>query len=276
MQLTLKQKAEQACDFILNHIQSKPEIGIVLGTGLGSLVNNIKILNEIDYIEIPNFPLSTVESHKGKLIFGTLNGKKVLAMQGRFHYYEGYTMQEITFPIRVMKMLGIENLIITNACGNLNKQFQKGDLMLITDHINLIGDNPLIGVHDDFWGARFTDMYQPYNYNLIELATKAADNINIKVQKGVYASMSGPSLETRAEYRMLQIIGADAIGMSTVPECIVANQMNMKVLGISILSDDCFPETLQPLSLYDIINTAAEAEPKLTKLVDEIIRLIEI
>jgi purine-nucleoside phosphorylase len=249
-------------------------IGIVLGTGLGGLVNEIEIDTEIDYNELPHFPLSTVESHQGKLIFGKINGKNVVAMQGRFHYYEGYTMQQITYPIRVMKFLGVSTLLVSNACGGMNPIFSRGDVMVMLDQINLLGDNPLIGKNEDELGPRFPDMSEPYDLELIALAEKIALENNIKLQKGVYIAVPGPNLETKAEYRFLRTTGADVVGMSTVPENIVANHMGMKVLGFSIITDECFPDSLKPVNVQEIIATAMEAEPKMTTIMKEVIKQI--
>ncbi|MCS7228546.1 MAG: purine-nucleoside phosphorylase [Candidatus Kryptonium sp.] len=272
----LKQQIMEALNFIRTKTKLEPKIGIILGTGLGGLAKEIKAETIIDYSDIPHFPISTVESHHGRLIFGNLSGKDVVAMQGRFHYYEGYTMKQITFPVRVMKFLGVKYLLISNAAGGLNPLFRKGDLMIITDHINLLGDNPLIGPNDDELGPRFPDMSEPYNKELIELAEQVALEEKIRVQKGVYVAMTGPSLETRAEYRFLRLIGADAVGMSTVPENIVANHMGMKVFGISVITDECFPDALQPLSLEDVIRVASEAEPKLTLLMKRLVEKINL
>lgn len=269
--LSLFDKVQQSVAFLKEQIDFEIDIAVILGTGLGELANNIKPLKVIEYSQIPHFPLSTVESHKGKLIFGELSGKKVVAMQGRFHYYEGYTMQQITMPVRVMKFLGIDKLIITNACGSLNPYIPITSIVVIDDHINLIGDNPLIGTHDDRFGPRFVDMSEPYSKELIKIAEDTALSLGIKLHKGVYAAMSGPSLETRAEYRFLRTIGADLIGMSTIPECIVARQMGIKVLGFSIVTDECYPDALKPVSVEEIIKAAGIAEPKLTKLVMKII-----
>lgn len=266
----LRKTVEESVAFIKTRNSTKPDIAIILGTGLGGLVDEIKIDTIIDYSEIPHFPVSTVESHKGKLIFGQLSGKNVIVMQGRFHYYEGYSMQKITFPVRVMKMLGAETLVISNACGSLNPYIPKGSIMLIDDHINLLGDNPLIGKHDDFFGPRFVDMSEPYSKELIKLAEQTALELGIKVHKGVFSAMPGPSLETRAEYRFLRTIGADVIGMSTIPENIVANQMGMKVLGFSITTDECYPDALKPVQLDEMIETANSTEPKLTKIIKEL------
>ncbi len=274
MKSNLKQKIDEAISFIREKTNTTPQIGIILGTGLGGLVNDIEIETIVNYDEIPNFPLSTVESHSGKLIFGTLSGKSVVAMQGRFHYYEGYSMQDITLPVRVMKYLGADTLIISNACGSLNPYIKISSLMVIDDHINLLGDNPLIGEHNPEFGPRFVDMSEPYSRDLIKIAEDIALKNNIKLYKGVYSAMSGPSLETRAEYRMLRLLGADVIGMSTIPECIVANQMGMKTLGFSIITDECYPDALKPVSLDEIIAAANKTEPQLTLLIKELLKAI--
>ncbi|WP_442590173.1 purine-nucleoside phosphorylase [Pedobacter sp. AW31-3R] len=249
----------------------KPEIGIVLGTGLGGLVTEIEVEFSLMYSNIPNFPISTLEFHSGKLIFGMLNGKKVVAMQGRLHYYEGYSMQQITFPIRVMKALGIQYLFVSNAAGSLNSDFKKGDLMVINDHINLQPESPLRGRNDADLGPRFPDMSQPYEKNLIRQALKIADEEGITCHQGVYVSVTGPNLETKAEYKYLRIIGGDAVGMSTVPEVIVANHMSIPVFAISVLTDEGFPEVLVPVSLEEILETARAAEPKMTKILSQLI-----
>lgn len=271
----LRRKIDEAVAVIRTKTSSEPPIGIILGTGLGGLAKEMETEVAIDYGEIPHFPVSTVESHHGRLLFGKLAGKPVVAMQGRFHYYEAYPLQQITFPVRVMKFLGVRSLLVSNAAGALNRDFRRGDLMIITDHINLLGDNPLIGPNDDALGPRFPDMSEPYNRELIALAEECAKSLKIKVQKGVYAAMQGPSLETRAEYRFLQTIGADAVGMSTVPEDIVAVHMGIKVLGFSILTDECFPETLQPVSLEEVIAAANEAEPRMTAVMKEVVRRMD-
>lgn len=249
----------------------EPEIGIILGTGLGGLVSEIEIEYSLMYANIPNFPISTLEFHSGKLIFGTLRGKKIVAMQGRLHYYEGYSMQQITFPVRTMKFLGIKQLFVSNAAGSLNPEFKKGDLMVICDHINLQPESPLRGRNDEDMGPRFPDMSQPYNRQLISRALNIAAEHNITCHKGVYIAVTGPNLETRAEYRYLRIIGGDAVGMSTVPEVIVANHMSIPVFAISVLTDEGFPEELQPVSLDEILETAREAEPKMTKILSQLI-----
>jgi len=271
----LRKQIKGAVDVIRTKTAMKPRIGIILGTGLGGLAREIKKETVILYDAIPHFPVSTVESHHGKLIFGTLAGKKVVAMQGRFHYYEGYTMRQITFPVRVMSRkagLGVDTLLISNAAGGLNPQFARGDVMIVSDHINLLGDNPLIGPNDATLGPRFPDMSEPYSRKLIALAEAVALDLKIHVQRGVYVAVPGSNLETRAEYRFLRGIGADAVGMSTVPENIVASHMGIKVLGISIITDECFPDSLKPTSVEEIIEVANRAEPKLTKIMKEVVR----
>jgi purine-nucleoside phosphorylase len=249
----------------------EPEIGIVLGTGLGGLVSEIEVAFSLMYSNIPNFPISTLEFHSGKLIFGTLKGKKVMAMQGRLHYYEGYSMQQITFPMRVMKALGIKWLFLSNAAGSLNPLFKKGDLMIISDHINLLPESPLRGANDSDMGPRFPDMSAPYNQKLITQALEIAQKEEVICHQGVYVAVTGPNLETKAEYRYLKIIGGDAVGMSTVPEVIVANHMSIPVFAISVLTDEGFPEDLQPFNLEEILETAREAEPKMTNILSQLI-----
>lgn len=249
----------------------EPEIGIILGTGLGKLVDDIEIEHSLMYSNIPDFPISTLEFHSGKLVFGTLGGKKVVAMQGRLHYYEGYTMKQITFPVRVMKMLGIKKLFVSNASGALNTEYRKGDLMIIHDHINLQTDNPLRGRNTESLGPRFPDMSEPYNQTMIQKGLEIAQRNNITCHKGVYVAVNGPNLETRAEYRFLHLIGGDAVGMSTVPEVIVANHMSLPVFAISVLTDEGFPDTLQAVSLEEILKVAEEAEPKMTKILKDLI-----
>lgn len=266
-----RKKMDETVAYIRQHTQMVPRVGIVLGTGLGDLVKEIEIETELSYENIPHFPLSTVESHVGKLIFGKLGGKNVVAMQGRFHYYEGYSMKEITYPIRIMKLLGVDTLVVSNAAGGMNPLFRKGDLMIIEDHINLLGDNPLIGPNDDDFGPRFPDMSEPYSKRLIKIAEEKALEAKIKVQKGVFVAVAGPNLETRAEYRFLRGIGADVVGMSTVPEVIVARHMNLEVFAVSVITDECFPDALQPVDVPDIIKTANEAQPRLTKLMKSVI-----
>jgi purine-nucleoside phosphorylase len=267
----LKKRIQETIDIIRGYTKMKPGVGIILGTGLGGLVQEIDKEIEVSYGDLPHFPVSTVESHEGKLIFGTLAGKNVVAMQGRFHLYEGYSMQQITYPVRVMKFLGVGILLVSNACGGMNPLYRKGDIMIMTDHINLLGDNPLIGLNDDDLGPRFPDMSESYSSELIELAESVALDKKIKVQKGVYVAVSGPNLETRAEYRFLRFIGADVVGMSTVPENIVANHMGMRVLGMSVITDECFPDALEPANVADIIAIANEAQPKLTAIMKGVV-----
>jgi len=252
-------------------IKSKPTSGIVLGTGLGRLAQEITSDATIPYDEIPHFVKSTVETHAGKLIFGELNGKRLMAMHGRFHFYEGYSMREITFPIRVMKALGCATVILSNASGGLNPTFHKGDIMVIVDHINLLGDNPLRGPNVEKFGPRFPDMCDPYDQQLIDLVETAALEESIQVKKGVYVAVPGPNLETRAEYRFLRIIGADAVGMSTVPEVIVARHMGMRVLGLSIITDMGLPDALIPVDVTEILRVADRAEPALTRLIRRVV-----
>jgi purine-nucleoside phosphorylase len=244
-----------------------PDVAIILGTGLGALGREIALETSLDYATIPGFPLSTVESHSGRLLFGTLGGKQVVAMQGRFHRYEGYTLQQVSFPVRVMRALGATTLIVSNACGVMNPLWDKGELMLIADHINLLGDNPLVGPNDDALGPRFPDMSQPYDLALRGLARDVAAESKAILREGVYAAVTGPNLETRAEYRMLRNAGADVVGMSTVPEVIVGVHAGMRVLGISILTDRCLPDALEPARVEEIIAVASRAEPQLTTLV---------
>ena len=265
----------ETLDVIRAHTKEKYNIGIILGTGLGGLVKEIDVKHVIKYEDLPHFPISTVESHHGKLIFGTINGKNVVAMQGRFHFYEGYTMQQITYPVRVMKFLGVETLLVSNACGGMNPVFRRGDVMIMVDHINMLGDNPLVGKNEDTLGPRFPDMSEPYTLELIKLAEEIALENKIKVQKGVYVAVPGPNLETRSEYRFLRATGADVVGMSTIPENIVANHMGMKVLGMSIVTDECFPDSLKPVKVEEIIAAAVEAEPKMTLIMKELIKRIK-
>jgi purine-nucleoside phosphorylase len=269
----MMESIEETARYLVSKGIEKPEAGIIIGTGLGKkFIEEINDPLVVDYGDIPNFPVSTVETHKGKLIYGTLSGKKVLAMQGRFHFYEGYTMQQITLPVRVMKLLGVKSLLISNASGNLNCLWKKSELMLIDDHINLLPENPLRGKNLDNMGPRFPDMSMPYSKTLNEKLLAIAHEKNIKLNVGVYASVMGPNLETRAEYRYLQRIGADAVGMSTVPEVIVANHVGLPCCAISVLTDDCHPDNLKPVQLADIIAVAQRAEPSLTELFIELIK----
>ena len=251
-----------------------PEIGIILGTGLGQLIDEIEILKEVSYNHIPNFPTATVEFHKGKLIYGSIEGKKVVVMQGRFHLYEGYSLQDVTYPVRVMEKLGIQTLLVSNASGAINLNFKKGELMLIEDHINLQGSSPIAFKGVEQLGERFTDMSAPYDLEINSKFENIAKSKNIKLHKGVYASVVGPQLETRAEYRMLKIIGADAVGMSTVPEIIVANHLKLKVAAVSVLTDECDPDNLKPVDIADIIAMATKAEPDMIILFKELIKTL--
>ena len=249
-----------------------PEIGIILGTGLGQLLDEIEVLIEVSYNHIPNFPTATVEFHKGKLIYGILEGKKVIVMQGRFHLYEGYTLQDVTYPVRIMEKLGIKTLLVSNASGAINLDYKKGELMLIDDHINLQGSSPLAFKGVSKLGERFADMSEPYNKEINNKLKAIAKKNNITLHEGVYASVVGPQLETRAEYRMLKIIGADAVGMSTVPEIIVANHLNLKATAVSVLTDECDPNNLKPVDIAEIIEMANKAEPDMITLFKELIR----
>jgi purine-nucleoside phosphorylase len=253
----------------------QPETGIIFGTGLSSLQKAVEGAVTIPYAEIPHFVTSTVESHHGELVLGRLEGKPVVAMRGRFHAYEGWSFQQITYPVRVMKALGVNSLIVSNACGGLNPQWPVGDIMVIDDHINLMGGNPLVGVNDETLGPRFPDMSEPYSRELIALALEAALEEGIRVQKGVYVAVLGPNLETRAEYRMLRAIGADVVGMSTVPEVIVAVHSGMRCLGFSIITDACLPDALRPATLPEILRVAGEAEPKLNRIVKRVLRKLD-
>jgi purine-nucleoside phosphorylase len=267
----LLQQINDAVEYIRSKHYVKPDAGIILGTGLGSLVGEIHITTTIPYKAIPHFPLSTVESHEGKLIMGKLGNKEVIVMQGRFHYYEGYSMQQITFPVRVMHALGITCLFISNAAGGLNPNQQVSDLMIISDHINLLPEHPLRGKNEDSLGPRFPDMSQPYDKEFIRRAKTIASQNNIRIHEGVYASVQGPTLETKAEYRYLRIIGADAVGMSTVPECIVARHMGMRVFAVSVITDLGVEEHIKETSLEDVIEAATIAGPDLSLLIKELV-----
>jgi purine-nucleoside phosphorylase len=270
--LDLARKLKQTTAAIRKKTDIKPSIGIILGTGLGPLVKEIKGKKVIRYDDLPNFPVSTVKSHENQMVFGKIGQKTVVAMQGRFHYYEGYSMQEVTFPVRVMKALGIKMLIVSNAAGGMNPLFRAGDLMVITDHINLMSENPLRGPNDERLGPRFPDMSEPYESKLIDLVEKVSLDLKIPLKRGVYVAVTGPNLETKAEYRFLRYIGADAVGMSTVPEVIVAVHAGLKVLGISCITDECFPDALEPANIEKILKVAAEAEPKLGRLISRTIK----
>ena len=256
-----------AADAVRRRFADAPDVALILGTGLGALGREIDVRATIEYAEIPGFPLSTVESHAGRLLCGTLGGRTVIAMQGRFHRYEGYSLQQVTFPVRVLQALGAHTLVVSNACGGMNPLWNAGDLMLISDHINMLGDNPLVGRNDDRLGPRFPDMSAPYDPSLRALAREVAVAQRLTLREGVYVAVAGPNLETRAEYRMLRALGADVVGMSTVPEVIVAVHGGMRVLGMSIITDQCLPDALEPASLEKILAVAGGAEPKLTALV---------
>jgi len=262
---------ERAAAAVREHFSTPPDVGIILGTGMGALGARITSGIVIPYTGIPGFPLSTVETHAGRLLCGVLGGRTVIAMQGRFHRYEGYSLQQVTFPVRVLRALGARTLIVSNACGGMNPAWRAGDLMLIADHINLLGDNPLIGPNDDRLGPRFPDMSEPYAEALRSLARDEARRQGITLREGVYVAVPGPNLETRAEYRFLRGIGADVVGMSTVPEVIVAIHAGMRVLGVSVITDMCLPDTLEPVSFEKIIAIAAEAEPRLTALIEGVV-----
>jgi purine-nucleoside phosphorylase len=266
------QKIRETIEYLESKTGLKPETGIILGTGLGGLVNEIDIRHTIPYEFIPNFPVSTVQGHHGQLIFGTMGGRSIVAMQGRFHYYEGYTMQELTFPVRVMKFLGIKTLILSNASGGVNPGFEVGDIMVITDHINLMKDNPLIGRNEEEIGTRFPDMGAAYDPALVEKALGIAKEQGVKLQTGVYAAVSGPTYETPAEYRYIRTIGADAVGMSTVPEVIAARHMGLRCFAVSIISDLGVPGKIVEISHKHVIDAAAAVEPVMTRIIREMIR----
>lgn len=268
----MMKKLKEAVSFLKNKGIEKPEVGIILGTGLGSLANDVNVEITLDYKDIPHFPLSTVEFHSGKLLYGELGGKKVLVMNGRFHFYEGYTLQEVTFPVRVMKMLGINYLLVSNAAGAVNLNLPKASLMIIDDHINMLPGSPLVGKNLDELGPRFPDMSRPYDPKLISIMEKIAANKGIKINKGVYVAWIGPSLETRAEYRFIKLMGADAVGMSTVPEVLVANHMGMKVAAVSVITDKGDPDNLHPVNIDDIIRNAMIAEKDLVFLFESLIQ----
>jgi purine-nucleoside phosphorylase len=262
---------KESVAFIESKTKVKPTIGIILGTGLGGLVKEINVIDEIPYSEIPHFPVSTVESHSGKLIFGTLGGKNVMAMQGRFHYYEGYDMKQVTYPVRVMKLLGVEKLFVSNASGGVNPDFEVGEIMVMNDHINLFPAHPLIGKNIDELGPRFPDMSEPYCPKMIQMAVDIAAENSIKVSVGSYAGLTGPTLETPAEYQYVRNIGADAVGMSTVPEVIVARHMEIPCFAISIITDLGVPGKIQKVSVQDVIEVANRQEPKMTLIMRELI-----
>lgn len=276
MEENLPALIDEAVGFIRKRVDARPRIGIVLGTGLGegALTNELKARARIPYAEIPHFPSSTVESHAGNLILGELRGREVVVMSGRVHYYEGYTMREVTFPIRAIRGLGADTLVISSAVGGMNPLMRKGEVVCIVDHVNLMGDNPLIGKNDDSLGPRFPDMSEPYSRELVAAAERNAMKLGLPLNKGVLVGVAGPNLETRAEYRFLRAIGADVVGMSMVPENIVAVHGGMRVLGLSVITDECFPDALKPVDIREILRVAAEAEPKLARLVCEIVEEI--
>jgi purine-nucleoside phosphorylase len=269
---TFRKKRNEALQFIQSKTDLRPNYMLILGTGLGQLAEEMDIKTTIPYDEIPHFPVSTVESHHGKLLFGILGGKEVVAMQGRFHYYEGYTMQQIAFPVRVLKANGADTLFVSNACGGMNPNHSPGDIMLIRDHINMLGDNPLMGPNDDELGPRFPDMSEPYSERLMDIAINVALENNLLMHQGVYVALSGPMLETKSEYRFLRLLGADVVGMSTVPEVIAAVHMGMEVLGISAITDECFPDSLKPVNIEEILEAAAIAEPKMTRVIIHVLK----
>ncbi|HOO57135.1 MAG TPA: purine-nucleoside phosphorylase [bacterium] len=268
---SLYERINKAVEAIREKTDFKAEIGIILGTGLGKIAGELEIDTVIPYEEIPGFAKPTIFSHEGKLLFGKFGGKNVIAMQGRFHVYEGYTPEQVTFPVRVLKALGINDLIVSNAAGGLNRFFKPGELMIIDDHINMMGINPLIGPNDDRLGIRFPDMSEPYSRELICKADEIAVRNGIKAHRGVYLAVTGPNLETAAEYRMFGMIGADAVGMSTIPEVIVAKHSSLRVFGISVITDMCIPDCLKPASINEIISAANKAEPALTLIIKELI-----
>jgi purine-nucleoside phosphorylase len=273
-EITYQEKINQAVNHLKKELNETPRVGIILGTGLGSLLNEIEIITEIQYEEIPHFPISTVTSHPGKLILGRVAGRYILAMKGRFHYYEGYTMKEVTFPIRVMKKLGIQSLLISNASGGLNPDYRIGDVMVINDHIDLFPENPLRGPNMEEFGDRFPDMSEAYHRQMIKWTLEIAGQSNITIRNGVYAGVQGPNLETPAEYKYLRTIGADAVGMSTIPEVIVAAHCGLKVFAMSAITDLCTPGNIKKISLPDILKAAAKAEPTMRKIFLELLKKI--
>ena len=268
---TARAQVQEAADVLRDRVGDGARVGIILGTGLGALADEIDVRETVSYDDVPHVPTPTVESHSGRFLAGRLRGVEVLAMQGRFHLYEGYSAWEVTLPVRVMAALGVETLLISNAAGGMNPLFRRGDLMLVTDHIHLQGVNPLTGANIDEWGPRFPDMSEPYDRELRQAAADAALERGIRLQEGVYVSVVGPNLETRAEYRFLRHAGADVVGMSTTPEVIVARHAGLRVLAISVITDECFPDALQPVNIADILAAAAEAEPKLTQILGDVV-----
>lgn len=272
--MIMLKEIQETTAYLKGHGFENPEIGIILGTGLGQLVDEIEVVAERSYNHIPFFPTATVEFHKGKLIYGMLEGKKVVVMQGRFHVYEGYTMQDVTYPVRVMHKLGIKKLLVSNAAGSINLNFKRGEIMLIDDHINLLGDSPLAFKGVEHLGERFVDMSAPYDKEMNEKLLEIARVNEINLHKGVYAAVLGPQLETRAEYRYLKILGADAVGMSTVPEVIVANHLNLPVSAVSVITDEGNPDDLKPVNIQDILAMAHKAEPQMIRLFRELIKAL--
>ncbi|MBE0639998.1 MAG: purine-nucleoside phosphorylase [Bacteroidales bacterium] len=270
-----KSNVELAVNELQKHGIDKPEVAVILGTGLGKLVDDIEIEQTVNYGDIPYFPVSTVEFHRGRLIYGRLAGRQVLVMQGRFHYYEGYSMQQIAFPVHIMKLLGVKYLLVSNACGTVNPYFKKGELMLITDHINQFWNNPLIGPNDDKTGPRFPEMSKAYSKALNEIFVRVAKTNKIKLNQGIYTAVAGPSLETRAEYRYLRFIGADVVGMSTIPEVLTANHIGLPVAAVSVITDECDPDHLEPINIDDILATAARAEVDLIRLFKGVVEALE-
>ncbi len=271
----LYDRVQGAADEVRRRTALVPQVGIILGTGLGGLAKEIAVEAEVAYGDIPGFPLSTVETHAGKLLLGRLRDRPVVAMQGRFHRYEGYDLQQVTFPVRVLHALGARTLVVSNACGGMNPLWGPGDLVLLSDHINLLGDNPLVGPNDERLGPRFPDMSAPYDPELRALARTIALELGIVLREGVYVAVPGPNLETRAEYRMLRSVGADVVGMSTVPEVIVAGHQGMRTIGLSIITDQCLPDALEPADIGRIIATAGRAEPELTRLIATLVERLD-
>lgn len=265
------EQVQETVNFINEKINFKPEYGVILGSGLGSFTNEMKVQHTLPYNEIPNFPISTVQGHKGALVFGTIGDKKVVAMQGRFHFYEGYSMTEVTFPVRVMKFLGVEKLIVSNASGGVNPNYKVGSIVMITDHINMTPEHPLRGKNDERFGPRFVNMSEPYSRKMIAKTTELAKQLNIEVHEGIYLGLQGPTFETLAEYKMVKILGADCVGMSTVPEVIVARHMDLETFGISVITDMGNEESIGTISHDEVLEAAKAAEPKVRSLIKELI-----
>ncbi|MBI4313272.1 MAG: purine-nucleoside phosphorylase [Candidatus Omnitrophica bacterium] len=272
----LHSQIQESAEFIRKKITQPPQVAVILGTGLGRVGEHLSDIQRVAYSEIPHFPVSTVESHRGELVVGTLGGKVVAAMEGRFHFYEGYTMRQVTYPVRVLKALGAKVLMVSNACGGMNPSYEPGDLMIIADHINLMPGNPLIGPNDDRLGIRFPDMSAPYDPELIRLASQIAQEQKIRAHQGVYVAVAGPNLETRAEYKFLRAIGSDVVGMSTVPEVLAGVHAGMRVFGLSCVTDKCIPETLKATTVEEVIRVAMGAEPKITQLMTQMIERMKI